>query len=590
MRLDWNRHGIDITQVRGGKGYCPKCHATRKNKRDKSLSVDLNTGLFNCHNSGCGFSGTAVVFEPKKEYVKPLPRLQKVSDKVVEWFKGRGISNNTLLALNVTEAKEYIPKDEKEVNCICFNYYRGEELVNIKFRSGSKGFKMSKDAELIFYNLNALQDRTEVVITEGEIDCLTFWECGIANVVSVPNGASSGSAKLEYLDNCWRDFEHLEKIVIAVDGDEAGQALKEELIRRLGRERCYEVKYPEGCKDANEVLLKLGKEAVKELYEKAEALPVEAVETVYDKLADVMRLYRFGYPKTSKILFEKLNEFIRWKLGELTVVTGIPNHGKSTWLNNVLVQLANLHGWKFAMFTPEKQPSEILISELCSIYIGKPFYRANESEKMSQSELEEALNFVDQHFFIIKTDEVNATPDGLISKFTEMVKRYGINGAVADPWNYLEHNYDDKTPETKFVSDSLTKFAAFCKKYSVHTFIVAHPTKMQKDKDGNFNVPDLYSISGSAHFKNKADNGITVYRDFTNNHTTIHVQKVRWFYVGKVGTVTMYFDVHKQQYSETMPLNTAEFEFRQIEAPDNPYKTFNQINRGLYPTGDKPFG
>lgn len=555
MQIDWAKHSIDIGQVRGGKGFCPKCHDSRKNKRDRSLSVNLHTGLFNCHNTGCGFSGTAVVFEQKKEYVKPLPKLQKVSDKMLKWFEGRGITNTTLLSFKVTESEEYMPQEGKKMNCVCFNYYRGEDLVNIKYRSGSKGFKMESGAELIFYNLNALQGRKEVVITEGEIDCLSFWESGVTNAVSVPNGASIGkNAKLEYLDNCWMDFEGVEKIVIATDGDEAGECLKNELIRRLGREKCFVVKYPKDCKDANEVLIKHGKQEVKNLYEKAEPIPIEGVETVLDKLTDIMGLYRNGYPKTQTISYEKLNEHIRWRAGELTVVTGIPNHGKSTWLSNILVQLAKMHGWKFAMFSPEKQPTEILVAELCSIYVGRPFYRRDESEKMSMAELEDALNFVDLHFFLIKTDEVSVTPDGIISKLAEMVKHYGINGAVIDPWNYLEHNYGEGSSETKFVSDALTKFSTFCKHYQVHTFIVAHPTKMQKDKDGRFFVPDLYSISGSAHFKNKADNGVTVYRDYEKNETTIHIQKIRWFFVGKVGCVTMYFNKDSQQYTENMPM------------------------------------
>ena len=557
MLMNWDKYGIDISKVSGGKGYCPKCHNSRKNKRDKSLSVDLNTGLFNCHNAGCDFSGCAKVFVPKKEYVAPQPRLQKVSDKVLSYFESRGITNNTLLAFKITEAAEWIPKDGKKVNCICFNYYRDDELVNIKFRSGSKGFKMCKDAELIFYNINAIADRTEVVITEGEIDCMAFYESGVYNAISVPNGASLGNSRLDYLDNCWDYFDGVEKIVIAVDGDDAGDSLKKELIRRFGSDRCYEVHYPEDCKDANEVLLKHGKDIVKKLYTDAQPLPIEGVETVLDKIDAVKQIYNHGYPKTAKISYHELNQYITWRTGELTTVTGIPNHGKSTWLNNIAVDLARVHGWKFAVLSPEKQPSEVLIAELCTIYIGKPFYRRNAEDKMNADELLEAVNFVDEHFYMIKTDEVNLTPDGVIEKLTAMVGRYGINAAIIDPWNYLEHNYDEKTTETKFVSDALTKFATFCKNKDVHTFLVAHPTKMQKDKDGKHYVPDMYSISGSAHFNNKTDNGITVYRDFENKKTVIYIQKIRWFYVGKTGSVDMYFDPNGQKFTEASPMITA---------------------------------
>src|SRR6478736_4395085 len=200
MNLNWDKYGIDISKARGGKTICPNCSHTRRHKTDPCLSVDLKTGLFNCHN-GCGFKGSAAMFEkPKKEFTKPLQRLEKLSPKLLKWFEERKISNNTLLRFGVTESKEWMPQFEKKTPVICFNYMRGEEVVNIKFRGALKSFKMEKGAELIFYNF-----------------------------VSVPNGANKGSQQLEYLDNCWQYFEKMEKIFVAVDSDEAGESLKEEL-------------------------------------------------------------------------------------------------------------------------------------------------------------------------------------------------------------------------------------------------------------------------------------------------------------------------------------------------------------------------
>ncbi len=191
MTINWNKYGIDVSKVRGGKSLCPKCSHTRKHKNDLCLSVDVDSGLFNCHNPGCEFKGCAVDFKPKREYLKPAPRLQKLSTQWVEYFEKRGISNNTLLRFKITEAKDRV----------CFNYFRNDELVNIKYRSLDKQFALSKDAELIFYNLDAIKGESECIIVEGEIDCLTLHECGIYNVVSVPNGASKGNQKLEYLEN-----------------------------------------------------------------------------------------------------------------------------------------------------------------------------------------------------------------------------------------------------------------------------------------------------------------------------------------------------------------------------------------------------
>jgi twinkle protein len=138
--MNWHKYGIDITKVHGGKGICPKCHDSRKNKNDKSLSVNKETGLFMCHNHPCDFKGCAAdkgdnIQRIKKDYTRPPERLEKLSPNIIKWFENRGISNDTLLRLKITEAIEWMPGVNKETKCICFNYYKDGELVNIKFRA-----------------------------------------------------------------------------------------------------------------------------------------------------------------------------------------------------------------------------------------------------------------------------------------------------------------------------------------------------------------------------------------------------------------------------------------------------------------------
>jgi len=168
--FNWEKAGIDISKVRGGKAFCPKCHDTRKDKRDRSLSVNLQNGVYNCHYHGCDFKGSVAERQKimKKDFTPPVPRPQKVSDKVLRWFEDvRGISNNTLLRMKITENEEWF-SDGKQM-AICFNYFRDEKLVNIKFRTADKKFKMSAGAELIPYNLDAAKDEKELYWVEGEI-------------------------------------------------------------------------------------------------------------------------------------------------------------------------------------------------------------------------------------------------------------------------------------------------------------------------------------------------------------------------------------------------------------------------------------
>ncbi len=203
--------GIDVRWKPGSqKVKCPNCREQRTDKSDNSLSVKLENGpngiqgIYNCHY--CGFSGFATQYkvekmtEPKKNYAKPAPKkLTDLSANVIAWFaEKRGISETTLQFFKVTQAKEWMPPvkskgiEAGERQVICFNYYRNKELINIKYRCREKAFKLVSGAELIFYNLDAVGEREDVVITEGEIDAMSFYESGITNAISVPNGCRTG--------------------------------------------------------------------------------------------------------------------------------------------------------------------------------------------------------------------------------------------------------------------------------------------------------------------------------------------------------------------------------------------------------------
>jgi twinkle protein len=554
--MRWLELGIDITKVRHGKTFCPRCHHERqKHRHERELSVDLEKGLFNCHH--CGWSGTAKEFEkmeaPKRVYRKPVLRSQPVKDKTIEWFKSRGISESTLTKAKVTSSEEFMPQVGQKRNCICFNYFRNGELVNVKYRDGAKNFKLEKDAELIFYNLDSIvsadKERDLAVIVEGEMDCLSLIECGVKVALSVPNGASKGSQRLEYLDNCWEWFEGFKEIIIATDNDEAGKGLEKELSRRLGRERCFSVVYPDGCKDFNEVLLKTGKGKVLDVLKNAIPYPLEGIESPDDVYRDTLSIFQNGFPNGQKIGYSELDEHISWKGSELTTITGTPGAGKSTLLNNILIRLADRHDWRFGMFTPEKQPTSILAAELIEIMTGKRFRGSGDVGQLNIDEFNSAMAFVSDRFFVMKIDEMEVTIDGILDKARELVLYYGIKGLVIDPWNYIEHKIPAGQSETQYISEALTKIKRFKDRYDAHVFLVAHPTKIQKT-NGVYEVPDLYKISGSAHFFNKTDNGLVVYRNYSEGCTDVHIQKIRWFFIGKIGMVKMKYNIENKRFTE----------------------------------------
>lgn len=542
--------GIDLKHKHSGnlKTQCPKCGPTRKNKKDPCLSVDIDTGLYNCHH--CDFKGR--VFEkPKKEFVRPPARLEKLSPKSLQWFESvRGISNDTLLRMKVTESREWIPGLQGEVNCICFNYFRNDQLINIKYRGPQKSFKMEKDAELIFYNLQAIDGKTTAVIVEGEIDCLTMVECGIYDCVSVPNGASKGNQRLEYLDNCWEYFDKKEKVVIATDNDEAGISLRDELARRIGKDRCYTVEYPDGCKDTNEVYIKHGKEAVLQMLDNARLWPLEGIMSTEDIFPVIVDWFENGYPEGTRAGLQGLDDLLAFAPGELTTITGIPGHGKDEYINLVISSLAQRHGWKFGMFDFEETPPQTA-TKLMEKISGKAFaFRRNPDDRMSRRGFEQAVAMVDSHFYFCNTDDIAPSIDMIISIATSLVLRFGIKGIRINPWNWIENNRPASMTETEYISLSLSKIIRFARKYGVHVFLIAHTTKIQKDKrTGKYEIPNLYSISGSANFYNKTHNGITVYRDAEAGTVDVYVQKVKQSWNGQTGWVSYTFNTFTRQYT-----------------------------------------
>lgn len=557
MQINWDKYGIDPSKVVGGKTNCPKCSHTRKHKRDKSLSVDIKTGMFNCHNAGCDFRGCAMqIVRERKEYVKPQPRLEKLSTKTIEWFESRGISNNTLLRLGITESKEWMPQFEKEVTCICFNYTKSGELVNIKFRGPQKSFKMAKDAELVFYNIDNMQDQEEIVIVEGEMDCLTLHECGIYNSVSVPNGASMGNQKLEYLDNCWELFENTKRIVLAVDGDQAGLSLKEELARRFGKERCYVITYPEGCKDANDVLLKFGKGTVKQMIDNRKEWPIEGIITLDEMYDTICSWYEHGYPKGASTRIPGLDDLLTFAPGQLTMVTGIPGHGKDEICNWIMANLAKYEQWPWGVCGFEEE-AEQTVTKIIEKFIGKSFdFRKDASQRVSVEEFQRGILFVDKLFHFYKTEAIDTDIESLLALADRLVLKYGIKGLILNPWNWIDNITDLK--ETDYISWALSKIIRFARKRGVHVIVIAHTTKIEKDKQTKkYSVPNLYSISGSAHFHNKTHNGITVYRD--EDTVDVYVQKVKQSWLGQKGFSTYKYDTFTRQY-----------EFLSCSAPPRP--------------------
>jgi len=533
----------------GDKVLCPKCSHTRKNKKDPCLSIDLDTGDYNCHND-CGFRGRVSnrkEFIPRtKVYVKPVYiNNTSLSDNLVKYFFKRGISQKVLTDCRISEGLYFI--DGSQQNTVQFNYFRKNELINIKYRTGNKKFRMIKDAELIFYNLDAIENSDWCVIVEGEPDCLSFIQAGIKEVVSVPNGASKGNSDLEYLDNCIEYFEDKKKIIIATDNDAAGMALRDELARRLGYERCYKVDLT-SFKDANELLVAKGASALIELIKPSNLIdfPLSGIITVNSIWDDVEHYIESGLPRGDTTgMLKEFDEMVSFVPGHMMVLTGIPNHGKSPFALMVMCALSINHGYKWGLFTPEHKPLPVFIVMICECLLGK---HVRKGTIFSSREKELAKAFINEHFYFIQPEDDDVTLDNIISKAKSLVVKYGIKGLLIDPWNKLEHNFEKGDNETMYISKQLDKIIRFDQRHGILSIVIAHPTKIRKDKSGAFEIPNLYDISGSSNWFNKPDIGVTFYRNYTTGLSEIHVQKMKYCHLGKQGSCNVRYNINNSRF------------------------------------------
>ena len=519
---------------------CPQCSHTRKKKTDKCLSVNLDKKAWYCQH--CTWKG-AIINRP--EVVKyELPEWKNnttLSDKVLKWFEGRRITAATLNKMQITEQVEWMPQASKEVNCICFNYFYEGQLINTKYRDGAKHFKMHKGAELIPYNIDCLATAKEVWIVEGEMDALSLIEAGIENVISVPNGAQPN---LTFFDRFMPSFDHIEKIHIAVDNDAPGIDLRNAIAERFGKDKCDYIVFPD-CKDANEYLLLNGTFALRDAANSFTEFPMVGVFSITDFLPDIENLYNYGLPAGADTGMWGFDQHLKFHKGYLTTITGVPGHGKSDFLDHIIVKLLQRHGWKGAFYSPENRPTELHISKLLKKISQRPFMG---KDRMTQDEIYEALYLLENSIYFVKPEK-DFTLDSILSKVAELKNRRNIDWFVIDAWNKLEHQYSES--ETKYIGQSLDKLVNFCERYNVHCFLVAHPRKIAKRDGKNYDIPTLYDIAGSANFFNKTDNGITVYRNFDNNTVEVHIQKVKFSHWGKVGQQNFTYDTATGLYIET---------------------------------------
>lgn len=517
------------------KCKCPNCVTLGKtNINDTCLSINLNTGLYNCHK--CGWKGCAVEKEYKREEMQIIykipekPNITKLSDEALKYFESRAIGQEVIL-----ENKIAMTKDG---NGIVFPYFRNGQLINYKTRLlKEKKFFQAKEAEPIMYNLDRLQGQKEIIVCEGEFDSLSWEVAGYKNHTSVNQGAPNENdanvdKKLECITNCYNVFEEAESIYLAVDTDNNGIRLQKELIRRFGAEKCKIVDLKD-CKDANEYLIKYGAFELSQLLKEAKDVKIEGIFTLEDSFDSMLNGFKNGLERGTTTYIDDVDLAWKWRKGEVNLWTGYQNEGKSLFLN----QLSLIKAWfdkdKFAVFSPENMPMDDFYNDLIEMLVGKTSDNFYGKLQMSEVEYLNASSFINRHFFLIYPD-FDFKLDTIFEKVKFLVRKQGIEHLIIDPYNTIEHLMKAGEREDLYISRFMAKLKRFAVENEITIHLVAHQnTARPNEKDGGrYYKPNLNNIKGGGTFADKADNVLFVWRpnralDFRCTKVVFGSQKIK---------------------------------------------------------------
>lgn len=545
----------DILNSEDNRIHCPSCSKDRKkNNKTMSLKRDSDTVLYYCHH--CGISGAikrndtyitrtnSFKQNPVKEsYLKTVDNnikstidtkyIEKDKDIIDSWLVGRGINPELVSDYPLCTGSRY------GKSCVGFVYGSSSDPEAIKWRTVQGKSFTQTGAARSFWGIDQIDPDQDLIICEGEADVLALASAGI-RAVSVPNGApskvSAGAVdpsedgKYAYVWAARHIIEKASRVVFFPDADAPGEALVEELARRIGRAKCWKASLPE--KDANETLIKHGAEALQEALRGAQPLPLEGIYTADDFASQIDSLYEQGVVRGASTGMDSVDPYYTIMPGQLSVVTGLPGSGKSEFIDQIMVNIAMQKGWRFAIASFEN-PIAMHVAKLSEKVVGKPFFG---DERMSAEEKDYATSFISEHFvFLQSRDGTPSTVQSVIDRTKQAIMRLGVRGLVIDPFNYLELTGDS---EHQAINKMLSDVITFAKSHEIHVWFVAHPSKQLPDAG----PPVGQHISGSAAWFAKCDMGITIHRPKGSIDNELHVWKSRFKWVGQIGSTVLKYE------------------------------------------------
>jgi twinkle protein len=452
----------------------------------------------------------------------------------------------------------------KTVPAVGFPYRDGDLVNAIKWRSADTDKKFSQDNVCEdFFNIDLYVDGNDLLICEGEIDALAWMSSDLpdnVSVVSIPNGAPSkvrdgkitpeDDRKFAYIWKAKRELESASRIILNTDNDGPGNALKEEIIRRIGSAKVWIVDLGDH-KDATDALATEGAGYLLGQLEDCQPVPMiglHGAEVFSDAVVD---LYDNGQLRGARTGLSSLDKFIQIPPGMVTVVTGFPSSGKSDFIDQICLNLALSMNYK-TVFCSFEKPPELHLMQLAQKLTKRPFFKGS-GQRMSPEERDHAQAWLKEHFLFM--DSRRDSPNditGILATASAAVMRMGCRVLVIDPYNYI--TLSNSTKETDEISNLLTEVQRWAKSHDAHVFFIAHPTKISPDRRGSKVIVSGHDIAGSAAWFAKADIGITLWRDPHDvEPPEAHIWKVRWSWIGRHGVCPLKFDRSVGCWSDFAP-------------------------------------
>ncbi len=485
------------------------------------------------------------------------PAVAGLPMEIVQYFEDRKISLEVVKKCKI--------RWNEEQQAIGFPYLDTAGVpVNMMFlQIPEQTTRLATANRIQFYGINEIDFNQDVIIVQAEMDRLALLTCGLTNVISLPNSGilprrvtdsyEKAPDEFEYFAQHADAFKDMHRIIIAMDNTPEGDIFRHEIARRVGAAKCFNVKFSR--RTLGKTFKDMGIDEICADIHEAKPHPIRGLYEVMDFESQLMTYFDGGMASGVSTGWENVDRLYTVVGGQLTTVTGIPNSGKSEWVDALTLNLALAYGWRFGVFSPENG-KEVHVTKLVEKRV-EITADPRSSNRMSRETFLSGASWVNEHYFFIVSDIMESMPtlEWILARAADAVLRYGIKGLIIDPWNRIDKKLGSGQSETDYTAGALAQILRFAQNHDVHIWLVAHPAKQQADKKtGIIPPPSLYDIAGSAHFVNMTDNGIVIHRSASiDDSTEVWVKKIRFKHVGTTGDTLLMYNKETGRFSSDTP-------------------------------------